>query len=207
MLTIIRCNKDLIEDGILARAKENLRKFPTLHSIFENFDEPRFSNYQNKNIVFVKSMMSNEDSLNFLLRIENALYNLVSHGKLLINRPGELNKKFLNRITSSVPSEFLPVISEVLVADYLLSLFGQNNFHYEEGTKAETKPDFEITANSRKYSLELRTLMKGTTSEKIEAIFDQLCMHILNLLKRKTRGCNLVARLDTLNLCIIKTNK
>jgi hypothetical protein len=53
------------------------------------------------------------------------------------------------------------------------------------------------------YNLELKTLMKGTTKEKIETVFNGVCMGILSELKNKGNlKCNILVRLDTAKLCI-----
>lgn len=44
--------------------------------------------------------------------------------------------------------------------------------------------------------------MKGKTEEKIERIFDEVCFHILNLLREEGLTCNIIIRLDTSKLCV-----
>jgi hypothetical protein len=205
MLTIVRCENDLVEDDLLDEARDVLNQFQNLNLIFDNFKDPSFNDKNNANIVFKICMNSslNRDYLSYLRRLELALTNLIYHGKLYIRDRERINKKFINRMTSSSPSDFSPAISEILVADNLLSLFGPDNFQYEEGKKSESKPDFRITSKGKTYNLELKTLMKGTTKEKIETIFNEVCMSFLSELKDNGNlKCNIIIRLDTAKLCI-----
>jgi hypothetical protein len=201
MLTIIRCNDSVVEEEILEKARDNLSQFKNLKFIFNNFEDSKFNSSHNKNTVFVRCIIGNSSSMDYLNRMENAVCNLIDKKKLFIKRNGQLNTKFINRMTSSDPWSFFSVISEIFVADYLLSLFGPDNFQYEEGKKSERKPDFIVNMNNRLYSLEMRTLMKGMTEEKIETIFDQVCSHILKLIKERGLTCNIVIRVDTSRLC------
>lgn len=204
MLTIIRCNDSFGEKEILGRARANLKQFSNLHFIFNNFESFPSNNFNNKNIIFKKCAQGDSNARDFLQRVERALCHLIDQKKLFINSYGQVNTKFIMRMTSSSPWDFFSVISEIFIADYLLSVLGPNNFQYEEGKKNERKPDFTITLNNRKYSLELRTLMKGTTEQKIETIFDEVCIYILDLLKGKDSTCNLVVRIDTSRLFLNK---
>ncbi|CAN5515591.1 hypothetical protein BH18THE2_BH18THE2_22240 [soil metagenome] len=202
MLTIIRCNDSFVEKEILEKARANLSQFPNLNFIFNNFASFSFNNSHNKNTVFRICIRGDSNSIDYLKRLENALSNLIAQKKLVIRTDGQDNTKFIKRMTSNDPWDFSSVISEIFIADYLLSIFGPNSFQYEEGKRSERKPDFTINANNRQYSLELRTLMKGKTEEKIESIFDEVCIHILNLLKEKCSTCNIIIRIDTSKLCI-----
>ena len=202
MLTIIRCNDSFVEEEILYKARVKLSQFNNLQFVFNNFEDFKFDSSHNKNTVFVKCIKGDSNSVDYLRRMEKALCNLIDKKKLFIKRNGQVNTKFINRMTSSEPWDFCSVISEIFVADYLLALFGPHNFQYEEGKKSERKPDFIINTNDRLYSLEVRTLMKGSTEEKIETIFDQVCIYILNLIKERDLTCNIVIRTDTSRLCV-----
>jgi hypothetical protein len=126
MLTIIRCENDFVEDDLLDKARDQLNQFQNLNLIFDNFKDPSFKDKDNTNIVFKMCInsSSNYNFLNYLQRLEIALANLTNHRKLYIRDKERINKKFINRMTSSNPSDFSPVISEIFVADNLLSLFG-----------------------------------------------------------------------------------
>src|SRR5215216_3478085 len=202
MLTIIRCNDSIVEEEILEKARVNLSQFDNLRFIFNNFEDSKFDSSHNKNTVFVKCIRGDSNSIDYLRRMEKALCNLIDKKKLFIKRNGQVNTKFINRITSSDPWNFSSVISEILVADYLLSLLGPHNFQYEEGKESERKPDFIVKVNNRLYSFEMRTLMKGRIEEKIETIFDQVCIYILKLIKERNLTCDIIMRIDTTTLCV-----
>ena len=202
MLTIIRCYDSFVKKETIEKARANLSQFQNLNFVFNNFASLSFNNSHNKNTVFGKCIKGDINSIDYLKRLEKALSNLIAKKKLVIKTDRRVNTKFIKRMTSNEPWHFSSVISEVFIADYLLSIFGPNNFQYEEGRRTERKPDFIITPNNRQYNLELRTLMKGKTDEKIERIFDEVCIHILNLLKEKGSTCNIVIRIDTSKLCV-----
>src|SRR5215207_481920 len=202
MLTIIRCNDSIVEEEVLEKARVNLSQFDNLRFIFNNFGDSKFDSSHNKNTVFVKCIRGDSNSIDYLRRMEKALCNLIDKKKLFIKRNGQVNTKFVNRITSSDPWNFSSVVSEIFVADYLLSIFGPDNFQCEEGKKNERKPDFVVNMNNRLYSFEMRTLMKGMTEEKIETIFDQVCIYILNLIKERDLTCNIIIKVDTSRLCV-----
>jgi hypothetical protein len=191
-----------VEEEILVKARDKLSQFKNLRFIFNNFEDSKFNSSHNKNTVFIRCIRGNSNSIDYLHRMENALCNLIVKKKLFIKKNGQVNTKLINRITSSDPWNFSSVISEIFVADYLLSLFGPDNFQYEEGKKSELKPDFLVNVNNRLYSFEMRTLMKGRTEEKIETIFDEVCIDILNSIKERDLRCNIVIRIDTSRLCV-----
>lgn len=141
MLTIIRCNDSFVKDLVLKKAKLSLSQFHNLKSIFGNFEDSKFDSPHNKNTVFVRCMMGDYNSLAYLRRLEKALCKLIDQKRLFIKRNGQVNTEFINRMTSSDPWNFSSVISEIFIADYLLSIFGPNNFQYEEGKKSKRKPD------------------------------------------------------------------
>ena len=202
MLTITRCSNAITEEQILEKARGILSQFDHLRFIFNGFEDAKFYSINNKNIVFVKCIRGDTNSVDYLRRIENALSNLIVQKKLFLKRNEQVNTKFMNRITSSDRSDFLSVISEIFVADFLLSLLGPSNFQYEEGKKSEGKPDFIIHVNNRLYALEMKTLMKGRTEEKIETIFDQVCTNILISIMERDLTCNIIIRIDTSRLCV-----
>src|SRR5438132_13119735 len=107
MLTVIRCNSDFVDDDTLQQAKEKLQQFHKLNWVFNNFDNPSFSNYHNSNTVFRNCLRPDNDSFHYLRRIENALINLIEHDKLSTIH----NTKFIKRITSDVPGDFVSAIS------------------------------------------------------------------------------------------------
>jgi len=191
-----------VEEEVLEKARVNLSQFDNLRFIFNNFGDSKFDSSHNKNTVFVKCIRGDSNSIDYLRRMEKALCNLIDKKKLFIKRNGQVNTKFVNRITSSDPWNFSSVVSEIFVADYLLSIFGPDNFQCEEGKKNERKPDFVVNMNNRLYSFEMRTLMKGMTEEKIETIFDQVCIYILNLIKERDLTCNIIIKVDTSRLCV-----
>jgi hypothetical protein len=93
--------------------------------------------------------MGDSNSPDYLQRLEKALCHLIEQKKLFIKTDGQINTKFKRRMTSNDPWNFSSIISEVLIADHLLSLFGISNFQYEGGKKSERKPDFTVTVNDR----------------------------------------------------------
>jgi hypothetical protein len=92
------------------------------------------------------------------------------------------------------------VLSEIHLADYLLNLFGKDHFSYEEGFKRDKKADYVIKTATQEFHLELRTLMKVTTKENIESIFEQVCVGILDSIKNRKGTRNILFRLDTARL-------
>jgi hypothetical protein len=173
VLTIFRCVKALEDTALLSTAKKTLKNYPTLNQIFDNFNSfPNFS-YKSPNVILSKCAKADSKSIDYLNRTEKELTNLIHNGKIKTENDGKVDKKIVNRITSKIPSEYLPVLAEIHLANYLLDLFGKDHFYYEEGFKGAKKADFVVTAMDRELHFELRKLMKVTTKESIEAIFAQ----------------------------------
>jgi hypothetical protein len=200
MLTITKCSKENDASTLLSIAKGTLSHLPNLSRIFDNFSMfPTFS-YQNPNPILSHCARQDQSAKIYLDKIESGLSNLIINGKLKVDNAGRLDVRFINRITSTTPSEYLPVLSEIRLADYLLNLFGKKQFFYEEGPKKAKKADFKIDLPNRKFHLELRTLMKVTTKQSIENIFEQVCIGIVNIVKSHGGSRNLLFRLDTARL-------
>lgn len=200
MLTIVRCSKQIDDSRLLAIAKTTLRNFPNLNKIFDNFKKFPTVSYQNPNSILGHCASSDPSSLNYLNKIESSLSNLIRNGRLAVAKDGRPPTRFVERITSTLPSQYLPVLPEIHVGDYLLRLFGKEHFFYEEGPKRAKKADFKIILPKKELHLELRTLMKVTTKERIESIFEQVCIEILSIVKKSGGNRNLLFRLDTARL-------
>jgi hypothetical protein len=172
VLTIVKCLEKKTVAINQNQLSESLKQFPYISKILGDISE-MIIDEKTSNSIIKNLLIKNEGSLKFLIDFEASLKNLFDNNKIrIINDNGSENTNFVNRFRSMNPSTYISAISEITIANYLLTLFGKQNFQYEIGKKKERKPDFIVKANGKKFDLEQITIMKGTTKESIEKIFN-----------------------------------
>lgn len=194
-------NKDRIkyQTDRLNLAKKRIRDFPTLSSIFHNFEDYQTLLDGDKtipsNVVFnlistkyyedvytPNNLLQSSGTINSIKKLENALrqffvYNAEKHKEYL---------EFCKRLTDNDNFTSTQALNEIVIAYDIAKKIGFNNvsLHYESINGK--KPDLHIILGNKSIFLELTALETRVPEKKIKEIATSIANYVLTKSKKKS---------------------